>query len=91
MALAGTRMQDAPVGDLDPGSVVRKLALEAALCDVRLPSFPDIAMRVRQVLEDLAADDCQRMLAVTVQQIKSLHAVLSGCASRQFPASNGAC
>jgi HD-like signal output (HDOD) protein len=38
--------------DLDRDAVIRKLSMDVALGDVRLPSLPDIATRVQQVLED---------------------------------------
>jgi len=56
MAMAETAT---PAGDLDPGGFVRKLTLELALGDVRLPSFPDIAARVQHVLEDTRAAPAQ--------------------------------
>jgi len=40
---------------LTPFDVTRKLQAELAAGDVRLPSFPDIAARVQQVLEDSRA------------------------------------
>jgi HD-like signal output (HDOD) protein len=39
-------------GESDRAAVIRKLSLEVAVGDVRLPSLPDIAVRVQQVLED---------------------------------------
>jgi HD-like signal output (HDOD) protein len=39
-------------GESDRDAVIRKLSLEVAAGDVRLPSLPDIAVRVQQVLED---------------------------------------
>ncbi len=39
-------------GDQDPNIFLRKLTMEIALGDIRLPSFPDIAARVQKVLED---------------------------------------
>jgi HD-like signal output (HDOD) protein len=39
-------------GESDRDAVIRKLSLEVAVGEVRLPSLPDIAVRVQQVLED---------------------------------------
>jgi HD-like signal output (HDOD) protein len=39
-------------GESDLDAVIRKLSLEVATGSVRLPSLPDIAVRVQQVLED---------------------------------------
>jgi HD-like signal output (HDOD) protein len=39
-------------GESDRNAVIRKLSLEVAAGEVRLPSLPDIAARVQQVLED---------------------------------------
>jgi HD-like signal output (HDOD) protein len=39
-------------GEADRDAVIRKLSLEVAVGDVRLPSLPDIAIRVQKVLED---------------------------------------
>lgn len=52
---------DAPLatGTLTPFDVTRKLAAELAAGDVQLPSFPDIAARVQQVLEDPRATPTQ--------------------------------
>lgn len=44
---------------LTPFDVTRKLQAELAAGDVRLPSFPDIAARVQQVLEDPRATPVQ--------------------------------
>jgi HD-like signal output (HDOD) protein len=44
--------RDLGSGDQDPGVFLRKLTMEIALGDIRLPSFPDIAARVQKVLED---------------------------------------
>jgi HD-like signal output (HDOD) protein len=45
-------MRNSPAGESDREAVIRKLSLEVAVGDVRLPSLPDIAARVQQVLED---------------------------------------
>jgi len=39
-------------GESDRDAVIRKLSLEVAVGDVRLPSLPDIAARVQRILED---------------------------------------
>jgi HD-like signal output (HDOD) protein len=44
--------RDLPAGESDRDAVIRKLSLEVACGDVRLPSLPDIAVRVQQILED---------------------------------------
>jgi HD-like signal output (HDOD) protein len=43
---------DLRAGESDRDAVIRKLSLEVAVGDVRLPSLPDIAIRVQKVLED---------------------------------------
>ena len=43
---------DLRAGESDRDAVIRKLSLEVAAGDVRLPSLPDIAIRVQKVLED---------------------------------------
>jgi HD-like signal output (HDOD) protein len=45
-------MRNRRAGESDRDAVIRKLSLEVAVGDVRLPSLPDIAVRVQQVLED---------------------------------------
>jgi HD-like signal output (HDOD) protein len=45
-------MGDLRAGESDRDAVIRKLSLEVAVGDVRLPSLPDIAIRVQKVLED---------------------------------------
>jgi len=44
--------RDLRAGESDLDAVIRKLSLEVATGSVRLPSLPDIAVRVQQVLED---------------------------------------
>jgi HD-like signal output (HDOD) protein len=44
--------RDLRAGESDRDAVIRKLSLEVAVGDVRLPSFPGIAARVQQILED---------------------------------------
>jgi HD-like signal output (HDOD) protein len=52
VAIAESLIRDALAGEPDPGGVIRKLSVEVAAGDVRLPSLPGIAVRVQQVLED---------------------------------------
>lgn len=59
MATANSLPQKARAGDPDPGGFIRKLSLELAVGDIRLPSFPDIAVRVQKVLEDTRAPRTQ--------------------------------
>ncbi len=51
--------QTASGADADPSSFIRKLSLELAVGDIRLPTFPDIAVRVQRVLEDTRAPRTQ--------------------------------
>lgn len=64
MALADDLEHDVPADDVDPGIFVRKLARELVGGDIRLPSFPDIAIRVQQVLEDPKAPPARIALVV---------------------------
>jgi len=59
MATANSLPQKKSAGDPEPGGFIRKLSLELAVGDIRLPSFPDIAVRVQQVLEDTRAPRTQ--------------------------------
>lgn len=52
MATIQSPKRDLPAGESDRDAVIRKLSIEVAVGDVRLPSLPDIAVRVQQVLED---------------------------------------
>lgn len=52
MATVKLMRRDLRAGESDRDAVIRKLSLEVAVGDVRLPSLPDIAVRVQQVLED---------------------------------------
>lgn len=52
MAAMNSPTRDLRAGESDRDAVIRKLSLEVALGDVRLPSLPDVAVRVQQVLED---------------------------------------
>lgn len=51
-AMKAADNRDLASGDKDPGLFLRKLTMEIAVGDIRLPSFPDIAARVQKVLED---------------------------------------
>ena len=51
-AMKAADNRDLASGDKDPGIFLRKLTMEIAVGDIRLPSFPDIAARVQKVLED---------------------------------------
>jgi len=44
--------RELPAGESDRDAVIRKLSQEAADGNIRLPSLPDIAVRVQKVLED---------------------------------------
>jgi HD-like signal output (HDOD) protein len=44
--------RELPAGESDRDAVIRKLSQEAAAGNIRLPSLPDIAVRVQKVLED---------------------------------------
>jgi HD-like signal output (HDOD) protein len=59
MAIAESLTPDLTSGEPDPETFLRKLSLELARCDVRLPSFPDISVRVQQILEDPRATRSQ--------------------------------
>jgi HD-like signal output (HDOD) protein len=59
MSIARSLPQKAAVAEPDPGGFIRKLSLELAVGDIRLPSFPDIAVRVQRVLEDTRAPRTQ--------------------------------
>ena len=52
MATIKSSARDLRAGESDRDAVIRKLSLEVTLGDVRLPSLPDIAVRVQRVLED---------------------------------------
>ena len=52
MTTGNSAKRDSRAGESDRDAVIRKLSLEVAVGDVRLPSLPDIAARVQQVLED---------------------------------------
>jgi HD-like signal output (HDOD) protein len=52
VAIAKSRTRELPAAECDRDAVIRKLSLDVAAGDVRLPSLPDIAIRVQQVLED---------------------------------------
>jgi HD-like signal output (HDOD) protein len=59
MSIARSLPQKATAAEPDPGGFIRKLSLELAVGDIRLPSFPDIAIRVQRVLEDTRAPRTQ--------------------------------
>jgi HD-like signal output (HDOD) protein len=52
VATVNLMRRDLRAGESDRDAVIRKLSLEVAVGDVRLPSLPDIAVRVQQILED---------------------------------------
>jgi HD-like signal output (HDOD) protein len=52
VTIGNSAIRDPRAGESDRDAVIRKLSLEVAVGDVRLPSLPDIAVRVQQVLED---------------------------------------
>jgi HD-like signal output (HDOD) protein len=59
MATSTSSPQHKGAGGPDPKDFIRQLSLELAAGDIRLPSFPDIALRVQQVLEDTRAPRTQ--------------------------------
>jgi HD-like signal output (HDOD) protein len=59
MSIARSLPQKAAAAEADPSGFIRKLSLELAVGDIRLPSFPDIAVRVQRVLEDTRAPRTQ--------------------------------
>jgi HD-like signal output (HDOD) protein len=59
MATANSLPQRTTAAEPDPSGFIRKLSLELAVGDIRLPSFPDIAVRVQEVLEDTRAPRTQ--------------------------------
>ena len=52
MATVKSPARELPAGESDRDAVIRKLSQEAADGNIRLPSLPDIAVRVQKVLED---------------------------------------
>jgi HD-like signal output (HDOD) protein len=72
---------DAPAGERDAG-VMRKLMREVTLGDIRLPSFPDIAMRVQKVLDDPKASPAR--VAVVVGSEAALAARILRLANSAF-------
>jgi HD-like signal output (HDOD) protein len=52
VATGNSAIRDPGAGESGRDAVIRKLSLEVAMGEVRLPSLPDIATRVQQVLED---------------------------------------
>ena len=64
MSLSDAKAKGAPARttsshELKPDAVIRKLSIEVAAGDVRLPSLPDIALRVQKVLDDPHASRTQ--------------------------------
>ena len=59
MAIPVSRTQKEPAGALAPSEFLKGLSAELASGDIRLPSFPDIAQRVQQALEDPRATPVQ--------------------------------
>jgi HD-like signal output (HDOD) protein len=72
----------ASAGDLDPDIFLRKLRLQLAVGDVRLPSFPDIAARVQKVLEDPRSAPAK--VAVVVRSEAALAARILRLANSSF-------
>jgi HD-like signal output (HDOD) protein len=63
-------------------AIMRKLVLELTLGDIRLPSFPDIAMRVQKVLDDPKAQPAR--VAVVVSSEAALAARILRLANSAF-------
>src|SRR5260221_14025615 len=59
MAIPVSRTQKEPARALAPSEFLKELSAELASGDLRLPSFPDIAQRVQQALEDPRATPAQ--------------------------------
>ena len=59
MAIPVSRRQQEPTRALAPSEFLKELSAELASGDIRLPSFPDIAQRVQQALEDPRATPVQ--------------------------------
>src|SRR5229473_7440292 len=59
MAIPVSRRQHEPARALAPSEFLKELSAELASGDLRLPSFPDIAQRVQQALEDPRATPAQ--------------------------------
>ena len=68
--------------DLKPDAVIRKLSIEVAAGDVRLPSLPDIALRVQKVLDDPHASRSQ--IAQVIAADAALAARIMKLASSAF-------
>ncbi len=64
MAVARELKHHVPAGEADPQVFVRRLTQELAVGEIHLPSFPDIAVRVQQVLENPAATPARVALVV---------------------------
>jgi HD-like signal output (HDOD) protein len=52
MTISATRTQKRPIHALVPAEFLKELWAELARGDLQLPSFPDVAQRVQQALED---------------------------------------
>ena len=59
MAIPVSRRQHEPARALAPSEFLKELSAELASGDLRLPSFPDIAQRVQQAVEDPRATPAQ--------------------------------
>jgi HD-like signal output (HDOD) protein len=59
MAIPVSRTQKEPARALAPSEFLKELSAELASGDIHLPSFPDIAQRVQQALEDPRATPAQ--------------------------------
>jgi HD-like signal output (HDOD) protein len=81
MTAAQSLDHDVPAVERDAG-VMRKLMLEVTLGDIRLPSFPDIAMRVQKVLDDPKASPAR--VAVVVGSEAALAARILRLANSAF-------
>jgi HD-like signal output (HDOD) protein len=55
VAITKTLRQDVPADETDLDGIIRRLSMQVAAGDLRLPSLPSIATRVQQVLEDTRA------------------------------------
>jgi HD-like signal output (HDOD) protein len=71
-----------PIEGTDPGAFTKKLMLDLAVGDIRLPSFPDIASRVQKVLDDPRAAPSR--VAVVVSSEAALAARILRLANSSF-------
>ena len=79
--------QDVPPADTAPPRFVHDLAVELLTGDVRLPSFPDIVIRLQRVLDDPAASPSQ--IARIVAADAALAARILRLANSAFMKSSG--